>query len=83
MKPTTTFKWYDLQDESNFNTGTLQQAKEWLIDFWAWNPYSEEDLEEMEEEYNEAAHFDEIRCADAKELDNMMQGIGWTLEGVE
>jgi len=70
----TQYKWYDIQDEEDFNIGTLEEAKEWLVDFWAENnddQYSEQELEEI---------IQNIQKATPSELNDKMGGIDWTLE---
>lgn len=78
------YKWYDIQEENDFHTGTLEEGKAWLLDFWQWNPYTEEDLEQMEEEgevYSEEDHHAEINNVETyQELNEMLGGIGWAIE---
>lgn len=72
------FKWIDIQDESDFHTGTLQEARQWLVDFWIDNPYHEDDLEDMED-YDEEEHHQSILNASPDKLNDKMQGIGFYL----
>lgn len=76
------YEWYDMQDNQDSHSGTLEDAKEWLLDFWLWNPYNEEDLEDMPE-YDVEEHHESIRGANDSELDEMMQGIGWALDKIK
>lgn len=69
------FKWYDIQDEEDFHTGTLSEAKEWLIDFWEENnneQYDEQELKQI---------ILNIQKAAPHKLNDKMGGIDWALEG--
>lgn len=70
-----TIQWHDIHQDNPSHTGTLAEAKEWLIDFWVDNP--DDDTEETEPE---STFFDRIRKADIYQLDNMMEGIGWYID---
>lgn len=70
------YKWFDLQDQNNMHTGTLEDAKKWLQRFWSLNPDDDEDMSEKELE----EHLDNISKADYLTLSDMMEGIEWHLE---
>lgn len=69
-----TVRWIDLHDDNESRTGTLQEAREWLIDFWEWNP--DDDMTEEEQ----ARIPKRIKTAHLDELNDMFQGIGWYIE---
>ena len=71
------YELYDLQDRTNTRIVTLEQAKEWLIDFWWTNPdedQTEQDLEQLEQE---------IRNSDYDELFERLGGIDYAIDEIQ
>lgn len=69
------YKIIDEQDESNFHFTTFREAKEWLQDFWSFNP--DEDM--SDDEHDE---WIEIigKTTSLNEFHDMLQGIGYYME---
>lgn len=68
------FKRYDLQDTTDVSIETMGQMKDWLIDFWNFNP--DEDMSDEEHE----EFIKRIINSDEDELLDIMSGIDYTFE---
>lgn len=71
------YRLYDLLDETDSRTVTLQQAREWLVGFWDRNPSDDMNEEEV------AGLLKGISVADADELFDYLGGIGYCIEELE
>jgi len=70
------YKRFDLQDEEDFHIETLEEMKEWLADFWNYNP----DDDMTEEEHEEL--IEGILKSDAAELFERLGGVGYSFDEI-
>jgi len=67
------YKRYDIQDEKNdFSIETLDQMKEWLVDFWNENP--DDDMNDVEHE----EWLNEIMESDEDEFFAKLEGVDYS-----
>lgn len=71
------YRLFDLQDETNERIVTLMEAKEWLRDFWNFNP----DEEMTDEEHS--IMIDEIMKSDVGELCDRLWGVDYHIKEVD
>lgn len=73
----TIYKCVDILDESESFEGNLQDVKDWLIDFWNFNP--DEDMSDKE---HAKLVKDIQKCKTSTKLNDFLGGIDWYMEQI-
>lgn len=77
------YKFYDLQNQSDFSIESMTDMKAWLANWWQEN-LDNEDLDEDDEEYIDIDELvDEIWDADDEEMLSRLAGLGYSYEELE
>jgi|SRR5699024_3001552 len=72
------YKRFDLQNEEDYHIETFTEMKEWLADFWNFNPDEETTETEHENLIEEI-----LNCSSEVELLDRLAGIGYSFEEVD